>query len=92
LVAFHCQLHSKKYAKYINEECVVIYQTAHEWYRFRPRMKEWRYIMLAIFYLFRKTATQIYGCSVISKKTSGSFFPSRAQRDRQKLVDQKDIR
>jgi hypothetical protein len=28
LVAFHCQLHSKKYAKYIDGECVVIYQTA----------------------------------------------------------------
>ena len=30
LVAFHCQLHSKKYAKYIDGECVVIYQTALE--------------------------------------------------------------
>jgi membrane-associated HD superfamily phosphohydrolase len=28
LVAFHCQLHSKKHAKYIDGECVVIYQTA----------------------------------------------------------------
>jgi hypothetical protein len=28
LVAFHCQLHSNNHAKYIDGECVVIYQTA----------------------------------------------------------------
>jgi len=45
--------------------------------------------VLAIFRVFRKNATQIYGCFAIFKKTSGSFF-FRATRHRQKLVDQKD--
>ena len=31
LVAFHRQLHSKKYAKYIDAELVAIYQTAHNY-------------------------------------------------------------
>ncbi len=41
--------------------------------------------------ILHKNATQIYGCSAILKKTREPFFPVRAKRDWQKLVDQKGV-